>query len=47
MISGERWQKMGEAERAPYQKMADDDKVRYTQELEAFRMNKMMMMNGK
>jgi hypothetical protein len=38
---------MTEAEKAPYQKMADDDKIRYTQELEAFRMNKMMMMNGK
>ena len=47
IFSGERWQKMTEADKAPYQKMADDDKVRYTQELEAFRMSKMMMMNGK
>lgn len=46
-ILGEKWGKMTEADKAPYQKMADDDKVRYTKELEAFRMSKMMMMNGK
>lgn len=39
-ILGERWQKMDEEERAPYQQRADDDKGRYATQLAAFRLSK-------
>lgn len=45
-ILGERWQKMDVEEREPYQTMADDDKIRYSREMEAFRMSKALAMNG-
>lgn len=41
VFTGERWQKMTDEEKAPYQKMAEDDKIRYTEQLEAFRQSKL------
>jgi len=41
-ILGKRWQSLDEVAREPYQKIADDDKIRYSQEIEAFRKSKMM-----
>jgi len=38
---------MTDAEKGPYLKMAEDDKVRYNEELEAFRQSKALGLNGK
>ena len=38
---------MDEVAREPFQKRAEEDKIRYSQELEAFRRSKMMMNGAK
>eukprot|EP00271_Cylindrocystis_brebissonii_P009091 TRINITY_DN23728_c0_g1_i1.p1 TRINITY_DN23728_c0_g1~~TRINITY_DN23728_c0_g1_i1.p1 ORF type:complete len:124 (+),score=54.84 TRINITY_DN23728_c0_g1_i1:121-492(+) len=36
-LMGEAWKKMSDKDKKPYQKMADDDKVRYADAMEAYK----------